>query len=77
MNRVAAWNQMLTGRALDGLASIPGITIYGPADPARRTSLVAFNLAGRDPVGVARALDQAGIESQAATAPRWPITRWG
>ena len=65
MNRVAAWNQMLTGRALDGLASIPGITIYGPADPARRTSLVAFNLAGRDPVGVARALDQAGIESRA------------
>jgi cysteine desulfurase / selenocysteine lyase len=65
MNRVAAWNQMLTGRALDGLGRIPGITIYGPRDPAKRTSLVAFNLAGRDPVGVARALDQAGIESRA------------
>jgi cysteine desulfurase/selenocysteine lyase len=65
MNRVAAWNQMLTGRALDGLGAIPGITIYGPRDPARRTSLVAFNLAGRDPVAVARALDQAGIESRA------------
>jgi cysteine desulfurase / selenocysteine lyase len=65
MNRVAAWNQMLTGRALDGLGAIPGITIYGPRDPARRTSLVAFNLAGHDPVAVARALDQAGIESRA------------
>jgi cysteine desulfurase/selenocysteine lyase len=65
MNRVAAWNQMLTGRALDGLGDIEGITIYGPRDPARRTSLVAFNLAGRDPVSVARALDQAGIESRA------------
>ena len=31
----------------------------------RRTSLVAFNLAGRDPVGVARVLNQAGIESRA------------
>jgi cysteine desulfurase/selenocysteine lyase len=65
MSRVAAWNQMLTARALDGLGRIPGITIYGPADPARRTSLVAFNLAGRDPVSVAQALDQAGIEARA------------
>jgi cysteine desulfurase/selenocysteine lyase len=65
MSRVAAWNQLLTARALDGLGSIPGITIYGPRDPARRTSLVAFNLAGHDPVSVARALDQAGIESRA------------
>ena len=65
MTRVAAWNQMLTSRALDGLGDIEGITIYGPRDAARRTSLVAFNLAGRDPVGVAGALDQAGIESRA------------
>jgi len=49
MSRVAAWNQMLTARALDGLGRIPGITIYGP----------------RDPVSVAQALDQAGIESRA------------
>ena len=65
MGRVAAWNQMLTSRALDGLETIDGITIYGPRDPARRTSLVAFNLAGRDPVSVALALNQAGIESRA------------
>ena len=65
MGRVAAWNRQLTARALDGLAAIPGITIYGPRDAARRTSLVAFNLAGRDPVGVARALNEAGIESRA------------
>ena len=43
----------------------PGITIYGPLDPARRTSLVAFNLAGRDPVSVAEALNRAGVESRA------------
>jgi|GEM_PF-83402 len=65
MDRVAAWNQMLTRRALDGLGAIDGITIYGPRDAARRTSLVAFNLAGQDPVGVAQALNQAGIESRA------------
>jgi hypothetical protein len=43
MRRIAAWNRQLTARALDGLAAVPGITIYGPPDPVRRTSLVAFN----------------------------------
>jgi cysteine desulfurase/selenocysteine lyase len=65
MDRVYRWNQQLTRRALDGLGAIGGITIYGPRDPARRTSLVAFNLAGQDPVRVARALNQAGVESRA------------
>ncbi len=65
MDRVADWNRQLTARALDGLAAIPGITLYGPRDPARRTSLVAFNLANNDPVGVAQALNRAGIESRA------------
>ncbi len=65
MDRVSAWNQQLTGRALDGLSAIGGITIYGPRDPRRRTSLVAFNLAGRDPFAVAEALDAAGIEARA------------
>ena len=65
MSRVAAWNQMLTSRALDGLGAIDGITIYGPRDASRRTSLVAFNLADLDPVSVAQGLNEAGIESRA------------
>jgi cysteine desulfurase / selenocysteine lyase len=65
MDRIARWNQQLTNRALNGLADIGGITIYGPRDAARRTSLVAFNLAGRDPVSVAQALNEAGVESRA------------
>jgi cysteine desulfurase/selenocysteine lyase len=65
MDRVSAWNQQLTRRALDGLGVIDGITVYGPRDPARRTSLAAFNLAGRDPFAVAQALDAVGIESRA------------
>jgi cysteine desulfurase/selenocysteine lyase len=65
MGKVAAWNRQLTARALDGLAAIPGITIYGPREAARRTSLVAFNVAGRDPVRVAEELDRAGIEARA------------
>ena len=65
MSRITAWNRQLTARALAGLAAIPGITIYGPREAERRTSLVAFNLPGRDPVAVAKALDRAGIEARA------------
>jgi cysteine desulfurase / selenocysteine lyase len=65
MNRITRWNERLTGRAVAGLGRIPGLTIYGPLDPARRTSLVAFNLADRDPVSVAEALNRAGVESRA------------
>jgi len=65
MDAVSAWNRCLTARALEGLRTIPGITIYGPQDPSRRTSLVSFNLAGHDPVSVAEALNTAGVESRA------------
>lgn len=65
MDSVSAWNRGLTARALEGLRTIPGITIYGPQDPSRRTSLVSFNLAGHDPFGVAEALNRAGVESRA------------
>lgn len=65
MNRVSEWNRHLTRRALEGLEAIPGITIYGPKDAAKRTSLVAFNVAGHDPVSLALALGEAGVESRA------------
>jgi cysteine desulfurase/selenocysteine lyase len=65
MGRVGQWNQQLTSQALEGLGAIGGLTIYGPRDPARRTSLVAFNLTRRDPDSVARALNRAGVESRA------------
>jgi cysteine desulfurase/selenocysteine lyase len=65
MRRVADWNRRLTESALERIGAIPGITIYGPRDAAQRSSLVAFNLAGRDPMEVAGALNDAGIESRA------------
>jgi selenocysteine lyase/cysteine desulfurase len=65
MRNIASWNEALTARALDGLAAVRGITIYGPPDPAHRTSLVAFNIAGRDPLGLAADLDRAGVEARA------------
>ena len=65
MGRVAAWNRQLTARALERLGAIPELTIYGPRDPARRSSLVAFNVEGHDPMELARALNDAGVEARA------------
>jgi cysteine desulfurase/selenocysteine lyase len=65
MDRVSAWNRQLTARALGRLSAIPGITIYGPRDASLRTSLVAFNVAGRDPVSLAEGLNRAGVEARA------------
>jgi cysteine desulfurase/selenocysteine lyase len=64
MGRITAWNRQLTARALAGLSQIPGITIYGPRQAERRTSLVAFNLPGHDPILAAQLLDRAGIEAR-------------
>src|SRR6185312_13288083 len=50
MSAVAAWNRTLAGHALDRIAALPGVTVYGPLDPARRAALVAFNVSGHNPL---------------------------
>ena len=65
MDAITGWNRLLTARAMDGLAKIDGTSIYGPRDASRRTSLIAFNLAGHDPFQVAEALNRAGVEARA------------
>jgi cysteine desulfurase/selenocysteine lyase len=65
MQRIGAWNRTLTARALERLAALPGLTIYGPRDAARRSALVAFNVAGRNPIELAQALNARGVESRA------------
>ncbi len=65
MGRVAAWNRQLTERAMERLGAVPGLTVYGPHDASRRSSLVAFNVNGHDPLALARALNDAGVEARA------------
>ena len=65
MDRITAHTRSLTKRALDLISEIPGIHIYGPRDAKRRTSLVAFNVEGRSPFGLADALNEFGVESRA------------
>jgi len=46
-------------RALsEGLAEIPGVTLYGPADMERRTAVVSFTVAGRRVSEIGQRLDE-------------------
>lgn len=56
----------LTRRLLEGLPTVPGLTIYGIADPhrmAERMPVIAFTLKGIDPQTIAKQLGDRGIFS--------------
>jgi cysteine desulfurase / selenocysteine lyase len=65
MTRVAAWNRRLTARAIERLGAIPGLTLYGPQRADERGALLAFTVAGHDPIALAVALNEAGVEARA------------
>ncbi|HWS15550.1 MAG TPA: aminotransferase class V-fold PLP-dependent enzyme, partial [Candidatus Methylomirabilis sp.] len=48
----------LVDRLLKGLSGIPGVKVYGPADPARRGSAVSFRVEGMDPAEVGLRLEK-------------------
>jgi selenocysteine lyase/cysteine desulfurase len=63
----------LTTRFLQGLASVPGLTVYGPPDPDSRVAVVSLNLEGWSPSDLARSLERDfGIMTRAGLhcAPR-------
>jgi len=64
MRAIEAYERGLSARVLAGLATIPGLTVHGLADPARvaeRTPTFAVTLAGWTPRGLAEALAATGI----------------
>ncbi len=61
---IVAYESGLTARMLDGLAEIPGMTLYGITDPARaseRTPTFTFTLPGITPRQVCEQLAERGI----------------
>jgi cysteine desulfurase/selenocysteine lyase len=75
MDRVRAHERELTGYALDRLGAIPGLTVLGPADPARRSGVVSFTLAGMPARGVAAALDGENVAVRAGHHCCQPLLR--
>lgn len=56
----------LTGRLLDRLREIRGVTLYGPPDPTQRVGVVSFNIEGYNPQELGTLLDSAyGIQVRA------------
>jgi cysteine desulfurase / selenocysteine lyase len=54
----------LVAYALERMADVPGITLYGPA-PGRRAGIVSFNLDGIHPHDVSQVLDYEGVAIRA------------
>jgi cysteine desulfurase / selenocysteine lyase len=65
MDNVHRHEQAITAYALEGLQSVPGLTVLGPLDAALRGGAISFEIAGVHPHDVATVLDSRGIAVRA------------
>ena len=65
MDLVAQHTAALTAQAVRAAQDVPGLTVYGPPPGAPRSPLLAFTVAGTDPLHVAEGLNELGVESRA------------
>jgi cysteine desulfurase/selenocysteine lyase len=65
MEAVHAHEQAITGYALQGLATVPGLKVLGPLDARERGGAISFELEGVHPHDIAQVLDSRGIAVRA------------
>jgi cysteine desulfurase/selenocysteine lyase len=65
MDKIAAHEQAITAYALEGLKTVPGLTILGPTEVVDRGAAISFELDGVHPHDVATVLDTRGIAVRA------------
>ena len=65
----------LTAYALDRLAEVPGLTIFGPLHPARRGGVVSFAVEGVHPHDIAEVGDRTGVCVRAGHHCAQPLMR--
>jgi cysteine desulfurase/selenocysteine lyase len=75
MSQVSAHEQSLTAAAMEALARIPGVTLYGPRNPEMKGAVVAFNVEGIHPHDGAALLDQRGIAVRAGHHCAQPLMK--
>ena len=75
MDAVRAHEVAVTRYALDRLASIPGLTVYGPPRAEDRGGVIAFNDRNLHPHDLAQVLDQHGIAIRAGHHCAQPLMR--
>jgi cysteine desulfurase / selenocysteine lyase len=75
MDSVWEHSRDVVGYALERLAKVPELTVYGPRDLARRGSLVSFSLDGIHPHDVAEILGRQGVCVRAGHHCAQPLMR--
>lgn len=65
LDAIHAHEQAITGYALEGLATVPGLTVLGPTDATQRGGAIAFELEGVHPHDIAQVLDSRGVAVRA------------
>jgi cysteine desulfurase / selenocysteine lyase len=65
MENIHRHEQALTGYALEGLATVPGLSVLGPLDASLRGGAISFEIDGVHPHDVAQVLDSRGIAVRA------------
>ena len=75
MDAVAAHDAELTHYAVERLSRLEGLDIYGPADPADRSAVIAFNYRDIHSHDIATILDRSGIAVRAGHHCAQPLMR--
>jgi cysteine desulfurase/selenocysteine lyase len=75
MDRVREHERHLTSRAIERLAAVPGVAVYGPRQTKERGAVVAFSVEGLHPHDVAALLDADGIAVRAGHHCAQPLMR--
>jgi cysteine desulfurase/selenocysteine lyase len=75
MDAVAWHEKELTAYALDALAAVPGVTIFGPKVPVGRGGTISFAVDGVHPHDVGQILDELGVEVRVGHHCARPICR--
>jgi cysteine desulfurase / selenocysteine lyase len=75
MDRVREHERVLTGRLLEGLASVPGLRVVGPPEPESRGGLASFTIEGMHPHDIAELADRAGVCIRAGHHCAQPLMR--
>ncbi|MFC7494051.1 MULTISPECIES: cysteine desulfurase [unclassified Nocardioides] len=65
MDAIHRHEQAITAYALEGLQTVPGLTVLGPLDATGRGGAVSFELDGVHPHDVAQVLDSRGVAIRA------------
>jgi cysteine desulfurase / selenocysteine lyase len=76
LDQIAEHEHKLAAYALEKMATVEGMTIYGPLDAAKRAGLITFNLSDVHPHDVATVLDAEGIAVRAGHHCAQPLMRW-